>query len=127
MWVAATYDDLRRAGPDRGVRVRFVLDHYVIPWFGPQTSRVGDITYFMVREWLLTLVGRQRSEPRRPSGDAGGRRGLQVAPGALNPSGGRGGKGQRGHGSTTLDRRRTGRCLSRLPRIRPSARAGGGV
>jgi hypothetical protein len=63
MWVAATYDDLRRAGPDRGTRVRGVLDRYVIPWFGPQTSSVGDITYFMVHEWLLTLVGRQRSEP----------------------------------------------------------------
>lgn len=63
MWVAATYDDLRRAGPDRGTRVRGVLDRYVIPWFGPQTASVGDITYFMVHEWLLTLVGRGRSEP----------------------------------------------------------------
>jgi hypothetical protein len=63
MWVAPTYDDLRRAGPDRGTRVRGVLDRYVNPWFGPQTSSVGDITYFMVHEWLLTLVGRGRSEP----------------------------------------------------------------
>ena len=62
MWVTATYDDLRRAGPDRGARVRGVLDRYVIPWFGPQTASVGDITYFMVHEWLLTLVGRGRSE-----------------------------------------------------------------
>jgi integrase len=62
MWVAATCDDLRRAGPDRGTRVRGVLDRYVIPWFGPQTASVGDITYFMVHEWLLTLVGRGRSE-----------------------------------------------------------------
>jgi integrase len=61
MWVAAAYDDLRRAGPDRGIRVRGVLDRYVIPWFGPQTSTVGDITYLMVHEWLLTLVGRQPS------------------------------------------------------------------
>ena len=63
MWVAATYDDLRRAGPDRGTRVRGVLDRYVIPWFGPQTTRVGDITYYMVHEWLLTLVGRGPCEP----------------------------------------------------------------
>ena len=63
MWVAAAYDDLRRAGPDRGAQVRGVLDRYVIPWFGPQTSGVGDISYFMVHEWLLTLVGRRRSEP----------------------------------------------------------------
>jgi len=63
MWVAATYDDLRRAGPGRGTRVRGVLDRYVIPWFGPQTASVGDITYFMVHEWLLIQVGRGRSEP----------------------------------------------------------------
>jgi hypothetical protein len=62
MWVAATYDDLRRAGPDRGTRVRGVLDGYVVPWFGPQTASVGDITYFMVHEWLITLVGRGRLE-----------------------------------------------------------------
>src|SRR5580704_18800309 len=61
MWVSAAYDDLRRSGPDRGIRVRGVLDRYVIPWFGPQTSTVGDITYLMVHEWLLTLVGRQPS------------------------------------------------------------------
>jgi hypothetical protein len=36
MWVAAAYDDLRRAGPDRGIRVRGVLDRYMIPWFGPE-------------------------------------------------------------------------------------------
>lgn len=64
MWVAAAYDDLRRAGPDRGIRVRGVLDRYVIPWFGPQTSTVGEITYLMVHEWLLTLVGRQLSGVR---------------------------------------------------------------
>lgn len=63
MWVAATYDDLRRAGPDRATQVRRVLDSYVIPWFGPRTSTVGDITYFMVHEWLLMLVGRRRGEP----------------------------------------------------------------
>ena len=101
MWVAATYDDLRRAGPDRGTRVRGVLDRYVIPWFGPQTSSVGDITYFMVHEWLLTLVGRQRSEPDDHAA-ARGRWCVEDGPGSLTPRGGRGGRGQRGHGSTTL-------------------------
>ncbi|HEX4863552.1 MAG TPA: hypothetical protein VFV02_05745 [Acidimicrobiales bacterium] len=43
--------------------MRRILDSYVIPWFGPQTSTVGDIRYFMVHEWLLTLVGRRRREP----------------------------------------------------------------
>jgi len=43
--------------------VRRVLDSYVIPWFGSQTSTVGDITYFMVHEWLLILIGRRRGEP----------------------------------------------------------------
>ena len=62
-WVAATYDDLRRAGPDRGARIRRVLESYVISWFDPQAKRVGDITYVMVHQWLLTLVG------RRPSGE----------------------------------------------------------
>lgn len=40
-----------------------MIGRYVIPWFDPQTSTVGDISYFMVHEWLLTLVGRRRSEP----------------------------------------------------------------
>ena len=63
MWVVAACDDLRRAGPDRAVEVRRILRSYVIPWFGPQTNSVGDISYFMVHEWLLTLVGRRRGEP----------------------------------------------------------------
>ena len=62
VWVAAAYDDLRRAGPDRAFEVRRILDRYVVPWFGPQTTTVGDISYFMVHEWLLTLVGRRRLE-----------------------------------------------------------------
>jgi hypothetical protein len=70
MWVAAEYDDLRRAGPERGTRIRAVLGRHVIPWFGPQTSNVADITYFMVHEWLLALVGRRSSDTaensRRP-------------------------------------------------------------
>ena len=62
MWVAAAYDDLRRAGPDRAFEVRRILDGYVVPWFGPQTTTVGDISYFMVHEWLLNLVGRGRGD-----------------------------------------------------------------
>lgn len=63
MWVDAAYDDLRRAGPDRAEQIRRILDSYVIPWFGPQTSTVGDISYFMVHEWLLNLVGRGEGMP----------------------------------------------------------------
>jgi integrase len=72
MWVAAAYEDLRRAGPDRATQVRGILDRYVVPWFGPQTGAVGDITYFMVHDWLLTLVG------RRPGGPDDGRPALAV-------------------------------------------------
>ena len=63
MWVDAAYDDLRRTGPDRAEQIRRILDSYVIPWFGPQTSTVSDISYFMVHEWLLKLVGRGESMP----------------------------------------------------------------
>lgn len=62
--MTAAYEDLRRAGPDRAVQVRRLLDAYVIPWFGPKTATVGDISYFMVHEWLLSLVGRARTEPQ---------------------------------------------------------------
>ena len=64
LWVAAAYDDLRRAGPDRAFEVRRVVDRYVVPGFGSQASTVGDISYFMVHEWLLTLVGRRPGEPK---------------------------------------------------------------
>lgn len=57
-WVATAYDDLRRAGPDRATQVRWILSRYVIPWFGPQTSTIGDVTYFMVHAWLMRLAGR---------------------------------------------------------------------
>jgi hypothetical protein len=63
MWVAAAYDDLRRAEPDRAKQVRRIIDGYLLPWFTPQTNTVADITYFMVHEWLLTLVGRRSSQP----------------------------------------------------------------
>jgi hypothetical protein len=52
------------ASPERGVQIRGVLDRRVIPWFGPQTTCVGD-TYFMLHERVLTLGG------RRPSGAEG--------------------------------------------------------
>lgn len=63
MWVAAAYDDLRRAGPDRARQVRRLLDGYLLPWFAPQTEAVGDITYFMVHDLLLHLVGRGQGQP----------------------------------------------------------------
>lgn len=68
MWVVAAYDDLRRAGPDRGARVRRILDGHVLPWFVPRTSTVGDITYVMVHEWLLSLVGRRPVDPEEHDG-----------------------------------------------------------
>lgn len=77
IWVDAAYEDLRRAGPDRAEQVRRILDSYVIPWFGPQTSTVGEISYFMVHEWLLNLVGRGLGTPdgsRLASVDHGGSR-----------------------------------------------------
>jgi hypothetical protein len=61
-WLAVTYNDLRRTGPDRGARIRGVLDTYMIPSSGPQTKTMGDTTYFMVHEWILMLVGRQPRE-----------------------------------------------------------------
>jgi hypothetical protein len=82
MWVDAAYDDLRRAGPDRAEQVRRILDSYVIPWFGPQTSTVGDISYFMVHEWLLNLVGRGEGTPddsrRAPAVHGGSRVGGEL-------------------------------------------------
>ena len=63
MWVVAAYEDLRRAGPDRAAQVRRILDSYVLPWFVPRTSTVGDITYAMVHEWLLVLIGRRLVDP----------------------------------------------------------------
>ena len=59
-WVAAAYDDLHRAGPERADQVRHLLDGYVIPWFGPQTVTVADISYAMTHQWLLALAGRGR-------------------------------------------------------------------
>lgn len=61
MWVAAAYDDLRRAGPGQARQVRRILDGYVLPWFAPKTTTVGDISYFMVHDWLLHLVAVARA------------------------------------------------------------------
>ena len=73
LWVATAYDDLRRAGPDRAVQVRWILERYVHPWFVPQTDTIGDVTYFMVHAWLLRLAGRPLSDPaRESSGDDDG-------------------------------------------------------
>jgi len=85
--VVAAYDDIRRAGPDRAEQIRRILDGYVLPWFAPRTTTVGDITYTMVHEWLLALVGRRPGDPdgreRRPrlvtSSAAGRERSLREA------------------------------------------------
>lgn len=45
-----------RTGPGRSAGFS------TVPWFAPQTSTVGDITYFMVHDWLLHLVGRGQGE-----------------------------------------------------------------
>jgi hypothetical protein len=92
MWVAAAYDDLRRAGPDRAKQVRRILDGYVLPWFAPQTTTVGDISYFMVHDWLLHLVGRRRAGADRSRG----------GPGAVPARGGDGGQGKRVDGTATV-------------------------
>lgn len=57
-WVAAAYDDLRRAGPERADQVRHLIDGYIVPWFGPQTTTVADVSYVMTHGWLLALAGR---------------------------------------------------------------------
>ncbi|MGH9055037.1 MAG: hypothetical protein ACRDYY_04110, partial [Acidimicrobiales bacterium] len=62
-WMAAAYEDLRRAGPERADQVGRVVDTYLIPWFAPKTKTVSDITYFMAHDWLLHLVGRLNTKP----------------------------------------------------------------
>jgi len=60
-WVVAAYDDLRRAGPERADQVRQILDDHVIPWFGPQTNTVADVSYVMTHHLSSVFV------PGRPS------------------------------------------------------------
>lgn len=72
LWVATAYDDLRRAGPDRATQVRWILSRYVNPWFGPQTSTIGDVTYFMVHAWLMRLAGRHLVNTRAGGLERGG-------------------------------------------------------
>ncbi|MGH9081773.1 MAG: hypothetical protein ACRDWN_00370, partial [Acidimicrobiales bacterium] len=52
-WMAAAYEDLRRAGPERAEQVRRIVDAYLVPWFAPRTKTITDVTYFMAHEWLL--------------------------------------------------------------------------
>ncbi|MHB1928239.1 MAG: site-specific integrase [Acidimicrobiales bacterium] len=71
-WMNAAYEDLRRGGPERAERVRRIVDGYLVPWFAPRTTTVADVTYFMVHDWLLHLVGREhttksRSAPSTPA------------------------------------------------------------
>lgn len=72
LWVTTAYDDLRRAGPDRATQVRRILSRYVNPWFGPQTSTIGDVTYFMVHAWLMRLAGRPLVDTRAGGLGSGG-------------------------------------------------------
>lgn len=72
LWVSTAYDGLRRAGPDRATQVRWILNRYVIPWFGPQTSTIGDVTYFMVHAWLMRLAGRPCADTDLVVGESGG-------------------------------------------------------
>jgi hypothetical protein len=67
MWAAASYDDLRRAGPERAARVRQILDSYVVPWFAPRTRTIRDVSYFMAHEWLPHLVVRRQHVPLDPA------------------------------------------------------------
>jgi hypothetical protein len=59
-WMAAAYEDLRRGGPDRAERVRRIIDGYLVPWFAPRTATIADLSYFMVHDWLLHLIGRDQ-------------------------------------------------------------------
>jgi integrase len=60
-WMAAAYEDLRRGGPERAESVRRIVEAYLVPWFAPRTETIADVTYYMVHEWLLHLVGRAAS------------------------------------------------------------------
>jgi integrase len=64
-WMNAAYEDLRRGGPDRAERVRRIIDGFLVPWFAPRTTTVADVTYYMVHDWLLHLVGRDHSTGSR--------------------------------------------------------------
>jgi integrase len=60
-WMNAAYEDLRRGGPERAERVRRIVEGYLVPWFAPRTTTISDLSYLMAHDWLLHLVGRDRS------------------------------------------------------------------
>jgi len=60
-WMNAAYEDLRRGGPERAERVRRIVEGYLVPWFAPRTATISDLSYLMAHDWLLHLVGRDRS------------------------------------------------------------------
>ncbi len=66
-WMAAAYEDLRRGGPDRAERVRRIIDGYLVPWFAPRTPTIADLSYFMVHDWLLHLIGRDQTSQSGPT------------------------------------------------------------
>jgi integrase len=83
-WTVAAYEDLRRGGPERAERVRRLIEGYIVPWFGPRTATVADVSYPMAHEWLLDLAGRQALAPGRalagaPPGPSGRPRGGELS------------------------------------------------
>jgi integrase len=71
-WMGAAYGDLRRGGPERAESVRRIVEAYLVPWFAPRTETIADVTYYMVHEWLLHLVGRASSNGSNGSTAPGG-------------------------------------------------------
>jgi hypothetical protein len=71
-WMAAAYEDLHRGGPERAESVRRVVEPHLVPWFAPRTETIADVTYYMVHEWLLHLVGRTGSNGSNGSTAPGG-------------------------------------------------------
>jgi integrase len=79
-WMAAAYEDLRRGGPERAESVRRIVEAYLVPWFAPRTETIADVTYYMVHEWLLHLVGRAGSNGSNGSTAPGGTGAARTEP-----------------------------------------------
>jgi integrase len=58
-WMGIRYDEMQRGGPDRARRVRRIIEGHLVPWFAPRTVTVADVSYYLVHDWLLHLVGRE--------------------------------------------------------------------
>jgi predicted DNA-binding transcriptional regulator AlpA len=79
-WMAAAYEDLRRGGPERAESVRRIVEAYLVPWFTPRTETVADVTYFMIHDWLLHLVGRAETDGSRNGSPARPRLATEATP-----------------------------------------------